>query len=91
MSDSWLGLEHKVVAVTGAVGGMGRVICEEFAKQGASLVLLDIKEEALTDFAEELSQNYSVEILPITIDTRNEEMVDRAVRILWKTSEKLMY
>ena len=81
MSEDWLGLKSKVVAITGAVGGMGRVISQEFAKQGADLVLLDIKEEALSSFAEELSAEYPVEVLPITIDTRNEEMVERAVRI----------
>ena len=85
MSDKWLGLEGKIAAVTGAVGGMGRTIVQEFAKQGANIVLLDIREDALVEYAEEIAKTYGVEMLAVKINSISEEEVDHAVA---KTLEK---
>lgn len=79
MSDKWLGLEGKVAAVTGAVGGMGRTIVQEFAKQGANVVLLDIREDALVEYAEEIAKEYEVETLAVKTNSVSEEEVDNAV------------
>lgn len=83
--SSWLGLENKVAVVTGAVGGMGRVICAELAKQGAKLVLLDLNKEVAESYAKELSETYGVETLALAINTTIEETVDKAVE---KVKEK---
>lgn len=79
MSDKWLGLEGKVAAVTGAVGGMGRTIVQEFAKQGTNVILLDIREDALVEYAEEIAKEYGVETLAIKTNSVSEEEVDNAV------------
>ncbi|CQR25048.1 short chain dehydrogenase [Streptococcus varani] len=79
MSDKWLGLEGKVAAVTGAVGGMGRTIVQEFAKQGANILLLDIREDALIEYAEEIAKEYGVQTLAVKTNSVSEEEVDRAV------------
>ncbi|MGT2754606.1 SDR family NAD(P)-dependent oxidoreductase [Streptococcus ovis] len=79
MSDKWLGLEGKVAAVTGAVGGMGRTIVQEFAKQGTSVILLDIREDALVEYAEEIAKEYGVETLAVKTNSTSEEEVDNAV------------
>jgi 3-oxoacyl-[acyl-carrier protein] reductase len=42
-----LGLEHKVVLVTGAAGGLGLVLCKAFAEEGARVVLADVDAERL--------------------------------------------
>lgn len=85
MSDKWLGLEGKVAAVTGAVGGMGRTIVQEFAKQGANVVLMDIREDALVEYAEEIAKEYGIETLAVKTNSVSEEEVDNAVA---KTLEK---
>ncbi|MGT2712616.1 SDR family NAD(P)-dependent oxidoreductase [Streptococcus oriscaviae] len=85
MSDKWLGLEGKVAAVTGAVGGMGRTIVQEFAKQGAKVVLMDIREDALVEYAEEIAKEYGIETLAVKTNSVSEEEVDNAVA---KTLEK---
>ncbi|MBQ3486305.1 MAG: SDR family oxidoreductase [Clostridia bacterium] len=36
--------DNKVVVVTGGAGGIGRCICEEFAKEGAKVCLIDVQE-----------------------------------------------
>lgn len=79
MSDKWLGLEGKVAAVTGAVGGMGRTIVQEFAKQGVNILLLDIREDALIEYAEEIAKEYGVQTLAVKTNSVSEEEVDRAV------------
>lgn len=85
MSDKWLGLEGKVAAVTGAVGGMGRTIVQEFAKQGANVVLMDIREDALVEYAEEIAKEYGIETLAVKTNSVSEEEVDNTVA---KTLEK---
>jgi NAD(P)-dependent dehydrogenase (short-subunit alcohol dehydrogenase family) len=45
--------QNKVVAITGAAGGIGRGLCTHFATQGAAVAALD-RSEAVTAFAEEL-------------------------------------
>jgi NAD(P)-dependent dehydrogenase (short-subunit alcohol dehydrogenase family) len=42
--------ENKVVAVTGAAGGIGQELCRHFAREGAAIAALD-RSEALTAFA----------------------------------------
>ncbi|HFH9837312.1 TPA: SDR family NAD(P)-dependent oxidoreductase [Streptococcus suis] len=79
MSDKWLGLEGKTAVVTGAVGGMGKTIVEEFAKQGTNVVLLDIREDALTEYAAEIATKYGVKTLPVVTNSTVEADVDNAV------------
>ena len=55
--DKWLGLEGKVVVVTGAVGGMGKTICEEFAKQNSKIVLLDLFKYKSDEYAKLILQS----------------------------------
>ena len=45
--------QHKVVAITGAAGGIGQELCRYFGKEGAAIVALD-RSESITGFAERL-------------------------------------
>jgi NAD(P)-dependent dehydrogenase (short-subunit alcohol dehydrogenase family) len=45
--------ENKVVAITGAAGGIGQELCRHFGREGAAIAALD-RSEALTAFAEQL-------------------------------------
>lgn len=77
--DKWLGLEGKVVVVTGAVGGMGKTICEEFAKQNSKIVLLDLFKDKAGEYAKYLEDTYGVETLSLAVNTTEEDTVDAAV------------
>lgn len=77
--DKWLGLEGKVVVVTGAVGGMGKTICEEFAKQNSKIVLLDLFKDKAEEYAKYLEDTYGVETLSLAVNTTEEDTVDAAV------------
>ncbi|VDG21175.1 SDR family NAD(P)-dependent oxidoreductase [Lactiplantibacillus mudanjiangensis] len=80
MSDSWLGLNGKVVVVTGAVGGMGTKFCEEFAKQGANLALVDMIEDKTEAAAKKLADQYGIKTVAVVCNTTNEAEVDAAVK-----------
>lgn len=47
-------LEHKVVIITGATGGLGRIAAKHFAQQGARLALVGTNMEKLKQLAAEL-------------------------------------
>ncbi|MCT2874845.1 SDR family NAD(P)-dependent oxidoreductase [Limosilactobacillus fermentum] len=78
MTD-WLNLKDQVVVVTGAVGGMGTKFTEDFAAQGANVVLMDLNEEKLTSWAKELADRYGVKTLPIVANSTKEDEVNAAV------------
>lgn len=77
--DKWLELDGKVAVVTGAVGGMGRTICEEFAKQNVKIVLLDLFKDKADEYAQYLTATYGVETLSLAVNTTKEDTVDQAV------------
>lgn len=81
MSDTWLGLSGKTAVVTGAVGGMGKTIVQEFAKQGTNVVLLDIREKDLKEYAQEIADTYGVKTLAVATNSTVEADVDRAVEL----------
>jgi len=53
-------MEDKVVLITGASGGIGKVIAQRFAKAGAKVVLNDIAlaEQALQSLSQEIGAKY---------------------------------
>jgi NAD(P)-dependent dehydrogenase (short-subunit alcohol dehydrogenase family) len=46
--------ENRLVLITGAAGGMGQAFAKSFAAEGAALILTDVDETALKQFASEL-------------------------------------
>ncbi|GAA3016399.1 SDR family NAD(P)-dependent oxidoreductase [Tetragenococcus solitarius] len=79
-NNSWLELSEKVAVVTGAVGGMGTKIVEEFAKQGANVALVDILKDKAEDYAKEIREKYNVDTLALSCDASKEDDVDAAVK-----------
>lgn len=68
-------LAGKVAVITGAGPGLGGVIAETFAQQGARLVLCDISPQALAHTQERL-QPYGVEVLSGVCDVSDSAAVD---------------
>lgn len=68
-------LKNKVIMITGASGGMGQVLCEELAAQGAKLVLASNQEEALKEQCYVLKEKYSVDVMGSFLDVTKEEQV----------------
>lgn len=74
MSDSWLGLEGKAVAVTGATSGIGQGIALAFAQQGAIPVLIG-RDKARLDETADLVRAFGVEPKPFICDVADQSAV----------------
>ncbi len=74
----------KVAVVTGATSGIGHACAVGFAKEGANVVCVGRKEEALQEVAQEL-RNAGVEALPLradlSVDDEADRVVDEAVKV----------
>lgn len=78
----------KSVVVTGAGAGMGKAITQGFLESGATVIGVDIKEEALSAFKDKLKEN-NVEIserfIPLTGDISKEATNEAKSNINRKT------
>ena len=60
-------LENKVAIITGAAGGLGRFQAIEYAKEGAKVVINDVKREELSQ-TEQMVRDVGGEVLSIVAD-----------------------
>ena len=83
-------LESKVGVVTGAGSGIGRLSAVKFAREGASLVLLDNSD--LTETRQLITETVpSAQLLCLNIDISNEDAVARAMEKTTQTFGKLNF
>lgn len=68
-------LENKVAVITGGAGGIGKVTAKRFLEEGASVVLVDLFEDALAEAKSELGEN----VLTVQADVSKEEDVKNYV------------
>lgn len=73
----WLGLGDKVCVVTGAAGGIGRAVANEFVRCGAKVVLLDLDADACDAMVEEV-KGMGGDALALGCDVTNDESVGAA-------------
>src|SRR5690606_9189689 len=69
-------LQDKVAVITGGAGGIGKVTAKRFLDEGASVVLVDLFEEALAEAKNELGGN----VLTVQADVTKEEDVKNYVK-----------
>lgn len=80
--------DGKVVGVTGAARGIGQVIAEEFAKEGADVVVMDLKKEWLTE-SEAIITRHGRRALGLAVNVSESAAVDATVDEIVKTMGKL--
>ncbi|MFE4453377.1 SDR family NAD(P)-dependent oxidoreductase [Streptomyces sp. NPDC056796] len=71
------------VLVTGAAGGIGRAVAEEFAAEGAALTLADRDREALDAFAAQLGAAGSGPVGALTVDLTSPDAAADLVHQAW--------
>ena len=75
-------VSNKVVVVTGGSRGIGEMITSGFLANKSKVYITARKEEALVKKAEELSQKYDCECIPVNGDISNIEGIDALVKFL---------
>ena len=75
-------VSNKVVVVTGGSRGIGEMITSGFLANNSKVYITARKEEALVKKAEELTQKYSCECIPVSGDISNSEGIDALVNVL---------
>jgi len=71
--------KEKVVIVTGAARGIGKVTALEFGKQGASVVIVDVREKELEEVSK-IIYKPGIEVLPLTADVSNRDQVEDVIK-----------
>ena len=74
-----LELDGKAAIVTGGSRGIGKAIARELAKEGVDVAIVARGKEALEATANELAQETGRRILPIPVDTGDDESVRQMV------------
>jgi NAD(P)-dependent dehydrogenase (short-subunit alcohol dehydrogenase family) len=82
MLDNLFKLDNKVIVITGATGLLGRKHSEAVANYGGTPILLDLSQQAVTEFADELNNKYSVGAVGYSVDITNENAIKRNVKQL---------
>lgn len=79
----------QTVVVTGAAGGIGRVLSERFAREDASLVLADLNGEGLAELASQLEHDHGVKTVTSPGDLSTREGAERVVGLARTTFGRL--
>lgn len=80
--------EGQVALITGAAVGIGRATALEMARDGATLILLDMNEENLTALKQELAQ-YTDCVYTYASDVSNEDAVNRVIANALEQTKKI--
>jgi len=75
-------LTGKTAVVTGGTGILGRCFCAGLAEFGANVVIIDIDDSTVVNFAQELSSNYGVKTLGIKCDISSPKEVKDAIKFI---------
>lgn len=83
----------KIALITGATSGIGEACAKMFAQQGYHLILLARREHLLENLAQDLVDNYGVEVKKIQADVRDKENINYVLDTLtatWKNVDVLI-
>jgi NAD(P)-dependent dehydrogenase (short-subunit alcohol dehydrogenase family) len=69
-------LKGKVVAITGAAGGIGAATAHILASRGANLSLADTDAAELQHLSQDISNKYQTEVLTTIVDVTDSNQVD---------------
>jgi NADP-dependent 3-hydroxy acid dehydrogenase YdfG len=82
-----------IAFITGSTSGFGLATAKKFASQGYDLIINGRRKDRLEKIAEEIRENYQVEVLPLLFDVRVQSDVFQAIESLsdkWKAIDLLV-
>ncbi len=82
---------NKTVLITGGSRGLGKAIANDFASEGANLILIARNKVQLNDVKKNLITKYNSEILTIDTDLGNTHNINSAFKLIKDQNIKLDY
>lgn len=82
-------MKNKIVFITGASSGMGKACAQEFAMQGARLILTARRLDRLETLAAQLKQEYGTDVLTVKLDIQDKQQIQRVVDELPKEWQEI--
>jgi 3-hydroxy acid dehydrogenase/malonic semialdehyde reductase len=68
-----------IALITGATSGIGKSTAIEFAKNGYDLIITGRRQERLEELKAILTKEYSIKVLNLCFDVRDEKQVEAAI------------
>lgn len=82
-------LENKIALITGAGRGIGRVIAEQFAQDGATVYVNDLQIGDMEEWAADCSTRNKVKVVPICFDVTDSSAMKSALMTIYKTEGRI--
>ena len=82
MLEELFRLDNKVIIITGATGLLGRKHAEVVACYGGTPILLDLSQQAVDSFANDLNDKYKIDSVGFSIDITDEKAIENNVKKL---------
>jgi len=82
MLEDLFRLDDKIIVITGATGLLGRKHAEAISCYGGTPILLDLSQEAVDSFANELNDKYKIDSVGFAIDITDEKAIENNVKQL---------
>ncbi len=82
MLEELFRLDNKIIVITGATGLLGRKHAEAIACYGGTPILLDLSQQVVNDFANELNDKYKIGSVGFAIDVTDEKAIENNVKQL---------
>ena len=77
-------LENKVTLITGAGRGIGRVIAEQFAQDGAIVYINDLQEGDMSTWATDCAERNNTKVIPICFDVTDSAALKAGLMSIYK-------
>jgi NAD(P)-dependent dehydrogenase (short-subunit alcohol dehydrogenase family) len=82
MLEDLFKLDGKVIVITGATGLLGKKHVEAVACYGGTPILLDLSQQMVDDFANEINEKYKVGAVGFAINVTNEQAIEDNSKLL---------
>ena len=82
MLEDLFRLDDKIIVITGATGLLGRKHAEAISCYGGTPILLDLSQQAVDSFANELNDKYKIDSVGFSIDITDEKAIENNVKKL---------
>lgn len=82
-------LQNKVCLITGAGRGIGRVIAEQFAQDGAVVYVNDLMPGDMEEWARDCSERNGTKVVPICFDVTDSAALKNGLMALYKTEGRI--